>query len=331
MTSAHDPRERQRVMELLTAAPHRDGAVDALFGREGRARCCHPVGDFEGAAEIAAGFYGPLVKAFPDIERRDHVFICGAFAGSYWYAATGNYFGTFAKPYLGIPATGRWAWLRYGEFHRMDDDGTVAESFILLDLPELMRQAGVSPLRKGLGIETLVPGPATGDGIRLDAAPDAETGETDELVSAMLERLFEPDRASMQMERFWADDMMWYGPTGIGTTRGLDGFFRDHTDPWVNGLPDWSDELASPRFSDGHYCGLVGWPSIRATQGGDLLGLPPTGRTAQIRVMDFWRRAGSRLCENWVLIDFPHMFDQLGVDVFAQMTELRDGKARNHR
>ena len=55
---------------------------------------------------------------------------------------------------------------------------------------------------------------------------------------AMLGRLFEDDRASMGMEQFRSPRMMWYGPALIGATRGLEGFFRDHQEPWMRAFPD---------------------------------------------------------------------------------------------
>jgi hypothetical protein len=38
-----------------------------------------------------------------------------------------------------------------------------------------------------------------------------------------------------------------------------------------------------------------------------------------MRVMDFWRREGDRLAENWVFIDTIDLLDQLGVDVFGRV------------
>ena len=45
--------------------------------------------------------------------------------------------------------------------------------------------------------------------------------------------------------------------------------------------------------------------------------------------MDWWRRKGALLAENWILIDFPHLFMQLGIDLFQIMRERagQDGPA----
>jgi hypothetical protein len=41
-----------------------------------------------------------------------------------------------------------------------------------------------------------------------------------------------------------------------------------------------------------------------------------------MRSLDFWRREGNLLRENWVLVDLLSVYDQLGVDVFARMREV---------
>ena len=65
--------------------------------------------------------------------------------------------------------------------------------------------------------------------------------------------------------------------------------------------------------------------------GGGWLGLPPSGKDVTMRVMDWWRRDGDLLKENWVSIDLLHVLDQFGLDVFAQMRELMaSGGAGRH-
>ncbi|MFX8172471.1 hypothetical protein ABTK94_19380, partial [Acinetobacter baumannii] len=71
------------------------------------------------------------------------------------------------------------------------------------------------------------------------------------------------------------------------------------------------------------------WPSVRATHtGGGWLGMPPTDKRIGMRVMDFWRREGDLLAENWVFIDIPDLLLQMGVDVFGRMAELGPAELR---
>jgi hypothetical protein len=42
-----------------------------------------------------------------------------------------------------------------------------------------------------------------------------------------------------------------------------------------------------------------------------------------MRVMDFWRREGDRLAENWVFIDKIDLLQQMGVGVFQRLRDDR--------
>ena len=47
-----------------------------------------------------------------------------------------------------------------------------------------------------------------------------------------------------------------------------------------------------------------------------------TDRPVQMRVMDWWRADAGLLVENWVLLDLPHFFLQLDVDLLARVHEV---------
>ena len=53
-----------------------------------------------------------------------------------------------------------------------------------------------------------------------------------------------------------------------------------------------------------------------AVHSGEFMGLAPTGKKIEIRYMDFWKVKDGKITENWVMVDFPHVMAQLGVDVF---------------
>jgi predicted ester cyclase len=303
--------------------------VDAVFAPDVKFFANHPLNDLVGSAAVSAKIWQPLQVSFRDLRRNDDIFAGGSFQGADWLMATGYLHGTFVDDYLGVPATGNWAYLRYGEFHKLVD-GRIVQSHVIYDLPDLMRQAGVAPWRPGRGVETLMPGPATRDGIVLGEQAPEEGRLTLEIVEAMIfEGLLTydgQDSEAMGMEKYWTPDMMWYGPGMIGAMMGLDRFMELHQEPWQNSMlprgpmPTREDKHVT-RFAEGKFCGFTGWPSIYATHGGEFLGLPATGLPVEIRVMDFYHRAGDRLNENWIFIDMPHLFLQLGVDLFALMRQ----------
>ena len=305
-----------------------------LCAENARLRAPHPLGDFSGVGAMVDGFWNPLRRSFPDLERRFDILLSVPLARRRWTCAMGHFVGTFARDYLDIPATGGAAFLRYAEFRRLDADGLADEIVLFMDFPDLMRQAGAWPLPPSLGAEMLFPSPATQDGVILTDADSRESEKTSALVGAMLKGLSEyrgdlAELKSMGQERFWHPHMMWHGPGGIGTTRGLRGFQDFHQRPFLAAFPDrrGAEKAACP--AEGMYGVSFGWPSMRMTHaGGGWMGLPPTGRKLTMRVADFWRREGELLRENWVFIDIPDVLRQMGLDIFARMRLARVGGLR---
>ena len=316
---------KQRVTAFLSALPGLDAAAVAAHMAPGLIwHGPHPINQLAGPGAFADQAWAPLMQAFPDLERRDDILIAAEWLGHDWVCATGHYAGTFARDYLDIPATGALARLRYGEFYRLEN-GLIAEAYIQWDLLGLMQQAGVNPLPPDAGIALFSPAPA-----RFGADPDRvhrEEGRTTQaLVEAMIAGLGTFDGKSldsMGMERFWHPQMMWYGPGGIGANRGIKGFQDFHQRPFLVAFPDRKGGAHKARLGDGAFFATTGWPSVTATHAGPYLGTPATGRRIGMRVMDWWRAEDGLLRENWVFIDLPALFLQMGVDLFARMRALR--------
>ena len=109
----------------------------------------------------------------------------GRYGGHDWVCATGNFIGTFDQDWLGIPATGSEIHIRFGEFCRVST-GKIDEIYLIVDILDLMRQAGVQLLPPSLGTEGLVPGPAASDGVLLK---DQDKLETDKSLSLVRKHL----------------------------------------------------------------------------------------------------------------------------------------------
>ncbi|PXW80524.1 SnoaL-like polyketide cyclase [Ruegeria sp. P4] len=304
-------------------------APDVLF------RFCHPFGDLTGVEAFYDAVYAGLFKVWPDLERRDTIVIAGPDEfGNNWVGAGGYYTGIFTAPWLDIPPTGHQVALRFHEFYRVVD-GKVVEVQALWDIPEVMMQANAWPMAPSLGREWHVPGPATQDGL-VPGPYDAEAGAAScAHIIEMLEHLKKhPAQGGpevMEMERFWHPRMNWYGPSGIGTGRGIAGFRNWHQIPFLNGMPDrgqYVDEINYHFFGDGDYAAVTGWPNMIQTVTHDgWLGIAPAGRKITMRSLDFWRLEHGKIRENWVLVDLLDAYAQLGVDVFARLREFN--KARN--
>ncbi len=307
-----------------------EAAIANAYTDDAELSCFHPVNDVAGLAEIHDCLWQPLKRAMPGLERRDRIVAGGDFDGKQVVAAMGHYQGTFRSGWIDIAASYGVVYLRYGELHEIV--GTkIRRSYVLIDVLDLLHQVGRWPIAPSLGAEGMWAGPTTHDGVALGDADPVRGAATLDLVKLMHGALLSFDGKtldSMDHGRYWTPDFMWYGPSGIGTTRGLEGFRLHHQIPFLRAFPDRTVGKRIVSIGDGDYAVTGGWPSVVATHTGpDWLGLPPTGRRVNMRVMDFYRAEGALLAENWVPIDVIDILRQLGVDVLDRVRH-RDGKPR---
>lgn len=285
---------------------------------------CAPFDTQTGTDALWQVYWRTLHGSFSHLRRRIDLFLGGECEGQSWVSSAGYIIGQFDEDWLGIPASGRETFIRYGEFYQVENS-RIVRVYLLHDLLDVMRQAGCYPLPPSLGLFGFVPPPRTADGILRGLQPPAESELTFKLAYDMLFcGLNEFDRAgkqSMGMRRFWHEDMHWYGPAGIGTTRSLTEFEDYHQLPWLRAFPDRAVVWESPMFGDGRYAATAGWREVIATHTGEYLGQPPTHKRIEFRVMDWWRREGERLIENWVLIDMIDLFRQFGRDLLAGLPQ----------
>jgi predicted ester cyclase len=282
----------------------------------------HPTDTLRGTDALIADFWQPLLQSFPDLVRRTDILMGGQFGGKDWVTATGYFTGTFAADWLGIPATGKETHIRFGEFSAIEN-GKITETKMILDILDVMRQAGINPLPPDRGATGLVPGPTSGDGVMLHMQPAEKGAYSLDLVTTMGKALgadFDGvDLNSMRLERYWHPERMsWYGSVGIGTARTLRGFQQVMQGPWKRAFPDSATRQKWRIWlGEGDYAAYAGRTIV--THLGEYLGCPATGKTVDILVMDWWWRDGDLLVENWNMIDLIDLFHQLDVDLLQDL------------
>ena len=325
---------KRRVMSIMSALSEAPLAELPEAARAGYAEgvalnATHPINELRGIDAGLEQLWKPLRRALPDMERRENFVAGGRYRDANWIACMGHYLGTFAQDLLGIPATRGVVHLRFCEGHELSA-GKIVKSYLFLDFLDLMRQAGYWPLAPSLGREMRWMPPRTLDGVMLSPQDEARSQQTIETILKMHAALGyysgeAPTRAvldEMEQARHWHPNFMWYGPAGIGTTRGLVGYEDYHQIPFLVAFPDRGGSAQGHfiRIGDGYYAVTGGWGYLRATHtGGELFGLAPTGKRVRMRVMDFYRCDDETIVENWIPIDVPHLLLQMGVDVFGRM------------
>ncbi|CZF80732.1 SnoaL-like polyketide cyclase [Grimontia celer] len=314
-------------------------AVQCVFDENAVIHMCHPFGDMTGAMQWISQSYQPLLEAMPDLERRDTIVIHGKDQnGEPWIGCCGYYCGTFLNPFLDIPPTGHFTHMRFHEFYQLSRN-RITEVQAIWDLVEVMMQANAWPMAPSLGREGLVPGPATCDGVKTlsSVLPGSEEATTNtHIVLDMLTHLMlHPVQGGpkvMNLPDYWHSNLTWYGPSGIGTCRGLAGFRNWHQIPFLNAMPDRGKQHSDADwhlFAQDNYVAVTGWPNMRQTLSADgWLGIAPAGKHVTLRSLDFWRIEDGKIAENWVLVDLLDLYAQLGVDVFGRLKEFNKARPR---
>lgn len=327
---------KKRILEIMHGLISVPDADLDVFVRESyhvdaAVNVTHPVNELTGLDSVRAHLWEPLRHAIPDLERRDDLVAGGLYRDGSWIGCLGHYLGTFEHDWQGIPATRGVVTVRFTEGHELRD-GKIVTSYIFIDFLDLMRQAGFWPIAPQLGSPIQWQPPRTHDGVLLTPQDNAVSKRTIDRILAMHAALGQyngqpPTREvldRMRMVDHWHRDFMWYGPSGIGTTRGLRGFEDYHQIPFLVAFPDrgGTDIGHFIRIGDGNYAVTGGWGYLQATHsGGNFLGMPPTGRRIKMRVMDFYRCDEVTIVENWIPMDIPHILLQMGVDVFGRMRQ----------
>ena len=296
--------------------------LNRYVSSEYKFRGVHPFNELEGVDAVAEALWKPLLGAFTQMQRRQDIFMAGTneIDGTEWVTSMGNFMGLFDNDWLGIPSTGKIAFIPYVEFNRISN-GKICESAFFCDIIRVMKQVGLTPLPLQTGAEFINPGPRTHDGLLIEMQDVGETTKSRQLINQMKDDFVATYGSHVPAEtlaKTWHDDMTWFGPGGIGAAYTIDGFLNQHERPFREGLDNIVFNGHVCRFAEGHYVGWFGWPNLTMNPAGGLMGLPASDKNVGMRVVDMYRREGDKLAENWIFIDILHFLMQQNVDVLER-------------
>ncbi len=289
-------------------------------------RGMHPFYEQQGCDTVADVFWKPLRRAITPIQRRQDIFIAGindVDSYSEWVCSMGHLMGLFDKDWLGIEANRKMVFLRYAEFNRISEE-KITETALFCDIISVMKQTGLNPLPLQTGNEFITPGPRTHEGHLFEKMDPLESNKTMELINQMCMDLTSSDMESSfdELKKTWHEDMIWFGPSGIGATYTLDRYQEQHQGPFKEGLDNLKFHGHVCRIAEGNYAGWFGWPNLTMKPSGGFMGLPKTEKTVEMRVVDIYRRDGKKLAENWIFIDLLYFLMQQGVDVLGRTEKI---------
>lgn len=299
-------------------------AIGRFTGDTYRWRGCYPFNEIDGAEQIAEKFWQPFKAAFSPVQRRENIFFAGFNrlddGKTTWVCSMGHLLGQFHAPWLTLQPTHKMAFLRYCEFHRIEDD-VIAETSLHVDVLGMMIQAGSKVAPEPTGVFMITPGPQTQDGLLFGPHAPEEGEKSLDLLYRMLNRLI-ASGVKTTIEDLcldWTDDMLWWGPAGIGASYTHQGYLKGHARPFEDGLIFVRHNGHVTRIGEGNYCGFFGYPSLTMKPANGYLGLTiESDREADMRIVDLYRREGDKLAENWIFIDHLWFLKQLGLDLLER-------------
>ena len=290
----------------------------------------HPFNDQVGPEAAAEVFYLPLKQALTSMQRRLDIFIAGRNhcddGASVWVSSMGHFMGLFDAPWLGIRPTRKIAMLRYAEFLKVEN-GQITETAMFFDIPHLMVQAGQNPFPPQTAANLVQPGPMTHSGLRFGPSDPEEGAKTMYAINYMIGDIKtwtggRDEPLVDELRRSWNEDMIWWGPTGIGATYTIERYAEQHSGPFRAAFKDRQFNGHIARIAEDQFGGFFGWPNLTLEPSGGFMGMPATGKAGDMRVIDMYRRDGDKLTENWIFIDLLHFWNQQGVDILGRSTNI---------
>lgn len=290
----------------------------------------HPFNELKGSTQVADVFWKPFLEAWKPVQRRQDIFMAGIseIDGDRWVTSMGHFLGLRDQPWLGIPGDRRMGFLRYADFNRVEN-GKITSTGLFCDIVSVMHQAGLNPLPDQTGASFIYPGPRTHDGLQYRDQDSAESEKTLSVLNHMIEDLNllnlsgDNECPPEYLGQTWCEDMVWYGPAGIGATYTIERYQEQHQFPFRKGLKDKVYNGHVCRYAEGNYACFFGWPNLTHTPTGGFMGLPGNEMRVNMRVVDVYRREGDKLAENWILIDIPYWLKQQGLDILERNRELQ--------
>ena len=167
-----------------------------------------------------------------------------------WVVSMGHLMGLFDNPWIGIKETKKIAMLRYCEFSKIQN-GKITEVAMFFDIPHLMLQAGIKAFPSETGISLVQPGPLTHDGLMCNKQDTNEGNRTLEIIENMINDVkvwtsTTENSLIDELKKSWNENMIWWGPTGIGSTYTIERYANQHAGPFR--------EIFTERLFNGHLC-----------------------------------------------------------------------------
>jgi predicted ester cyclase len=222
----------------------------------------------------------------------------------------------WAAPFAGVPPPKHKPWVRIPDldFYLIQGD-RIKINWCIVDIVAVFQQCGY---------EVLPPAPMKTEGYKAPNSMDGfpaplsasvnpeDTAKSNALWSAAVK---EDYLLNVGGARHWAENMIWYGPGGIGTAHSRSEYRKHFLEPLHGAFSDMEMHM-DLQLCEGKYCGAHF--IMFGTHIGEWLGEKPTGKRIPIRCGAHAHFENGKIVEGWLIIDVPRAFAAMGVDLYAR-------------
>jgi len=201
----------------------------------------------------------------------------------------------------------------------------ISYNWCMVDVVDIVQQAGYKVLPKPDLPDLGYPAPTGQEGL---PAPDSKWVKVADTAASTMpfERMLEEDFGALLTDaRWWADDMVWYGPAGIGTAQNRSQYVKHVLKPLQAAFTETRMEIEQ-LVCEGSICGAL--IHLWGKHTGTWLGEKATGKLVRLRFgMHARVNLGAevegcgpcgQLVEGWAQLDIPAAFAMMGVDLLAR-------------
>ena len=280
-----------------------------------------PFLDQETPDKLAEVFWKPLKKSLNFMQRRQDVFMAGEGTdGKTWVMSMGYFMGNYDKEFLNIKRTCKMQHLQYAEYLCVEGD-KITHTAMFVDLLGFMKEAGCYPLPVETGNYFIYPGPKDHNGLMFEDAPYEKAEKSFKVVDDMIQDLFSinatMDTPVDMLRKSWNEDMIWYGPCGIGASFTIPRYQIQHQKPFRQQLKDKKGADLFAYFAEGDF--VCFYSSMDVTPTGGWLGMPGGEKSGHLRGdIDIYYIKDGKISENWCFIDLPYYLNDLGLNIFER-------------
>ncbi len=282
----------------------------------------YPFMDLTGSKAVCDTFWTPLKKSLHRIQRRQDVFMAGlAKDGKTWVMSMGQFMGRFMESFLNIPRTTKIQHLHYYEFSLIENN-KIVHTALYCDIIAFMTEAGLNVPMLETGKYFVYPGPRDHNGLLFGDCPKEKSIASMATVDQMIDDLYKLDCADPKvLARTWSEDMLWYGPCGVGACFTIEGYKQQHSKPFRDHLADRKSLGRHAFFSEDDF--VCFYTNLSLSSPGGWMGLCGGAKDIILRGdLDIYYCKDGKILENWCYFDIPYWMYQQGVDIIERTVSI---------